>query len=111
MIIVNDSLLVKCRSTLLIEMIKFQDIGLFFGFNIAAIDLPHPAQSDGNNLLHLVNKYMDEYRGDEHNRAAKAKAEKYARIVAKININSSGDSANYGQRAFFMMRRRDCSPL
>ena len=54
MIIVNDSLLVKCRSTLLIEMIKFQDIGLFFGSNIAVIDLPNPTRSDGNNLLHLV---------------------------------------------------------
>jgi len=44
---------------------------------------------------------MDEYRSDEHNRAAKAKAEKYTGIVSKTIINSSGDSANYGQNAFF----------
>ena len=44
---------------------------------------------------------MDEYRADEHNLAAKAKAEKYAKIISKTIINSSGDSANYGQNAFF----------
>jgi type IV secretion system protein VirD4 len=44
---------------------------------------------------------MDEYRADEHNLAAKAKAEKYAKIISKTIINSTGDSANYGQNAFF----------
>ncbi len=72
-----------------------------YGYNIAVIDLRNPTRSDGNNLLHLVNKYMDEYRVDEHNLAAKAKAEKYAKIISKTIINSSGDSANYGQNAFF----------
>ena len=72
-----------------------------YGYNIAVIDLRNPTRSDGNNLLHLVNKYMDEYRADEHNLAAKAKAEKYAKIISKTIINSSGDSANYGQNAFF----------
>ena len=73
----------------------------YYGYNIAVIDLRNPTRSDGNNLLHLVNKYMDEYRADENNLAAKAKAEKYAKIISKTIINSSGDSANYGQNAFF----------
>jgi type IV secretion system protein VirD4 len=73
----------------------------YYGYNIAVIDLRNPTRSDGNNLLHLVNKYMDAYRADEHNLAAKAKAEKYAKIISKTIINSSGDSANYGQNAFF----------
>jgi type IV secretion system protein VirD4 len=73
----------------------------YYGYNIAVIDLRNPTRSDGNNLLHLVNKYMDEYRADEHNLAAKAKAEKYAKIISKTIINSTGDSANYGQNAFF----------
>ena len=72
-----------------------------YGHNIAVIDLRNPTRSDGNNLLHLVNKYMDEYRANEHDLAAKAKAEKYAKIISKTIINSSGDSANYGQNAFF----------
>lgn len=73
----------------------------YYGYNISVIDLRNPTRSDGNNLLHLVNKYMDEYRADEHNLAAKAKSEKYAKIISKTIINSSGDSANYGQNAFF----------
>ncbi|MEG2222743.1 MAG: type IV secretory system conjugative DNA transfer family protein [Oscillospiraceae bacterium] len=73
----------------------------YYGYNIAVIDLRNPTRSDGNNLLHLVNKYMDEYRAGEHHLAAKAKAEKYAKIISKTIINSSGDSANYGQNAFF----------
>lgn len=72
-----------------------------YGYNIAVIDLRNPTRSDGNNLLHLVNKYMDEYRANERNLAAKAKAEKYAKIISKTIINSSSDSANYGQNAFF----------
>ena len=72
-----------------------------YGYNIAVVDLRNPTRSDGNNLLHLVNKYMDEYRVDEHNLAAKARAEKYAKIISKTIINSSGDSTNYGQNAFF----------
>lgn len=73
----------------------------YYGYNISVIDLRNPTRSDGNNLLHLVNKYMDEYRADERNLAAKAKAEKYAKIISKTIINSYGDSANYGQNAFF----------
>ena len=72
-----------------------------YGYSIAVIDLRNPTRSDGNNMLHLVNKYMDIYRKDENDLAAKAKAEKYAKIISKTIINSSGDSSNYGQNAFF----------
>lgn len=73
-----------------------------YGFNVAILDLRNPTRSDGNNLLHLINKYMDIYKADPANLAAKAKAEKYAKILAKTLINTSGgDSAQYGQNAFF----------
>lgn len=72
-----------------------------YGYSIAVIDLRNPTRSDGNNMLHLVNKYMDAYRKDETDLASKAKAEKYAKIISKTIINSSGDSSNYGQNAFF----------
>ena len=59
-------------------------------------------KKSGNNLLHLINKYMDLYKADPKNLAAKAKSEKYAKILAKTLINTSGeDSAQYGQNAFF----------
>lgn len=73
----------------------------YYGYNVAVIDLRNPTRSDGNNMLHLVNKYMDEYLKDKDKLSAKAKAEKYAKIISKTIINSSGDSSNYGQNAFF----------
>lgn len=73
----------------------------YYGYNVAVIDLRNPTRSDGNNMLHLVNKYMDEYLKDKNNLSAKAKAEKYSKIISKTIINSSGDSSNYGQNAFF----------
>ncbi|MDD4511381.1 MAG: type IV secretory system conjugative DNA transfer family protein [Oscillospiraceae bacterium] len=72
-----------------------------YGYNISVIDLRSPTRSDGNNMLHLVNRYMDIYRKEPENLSAKAKAEKYAKIISKTIINSTGDSANYGQNAFF----------
>ncbi len=70
-----------------------------YGYHVAVIDLRNPTRSDGNNMLHLVNTYMDQYIADENNLAAKAKAEKYAKIIAKTIINASGE--NYGQNQFF----------
>ena len=73
-----------------------------YGYNVSVLDLRNPTRSDGNNLLHLVNKYMDIYKNDHKNLAAKAKAEKYAKITAKTIISSGGaDSSSYGQNAFF----------
>lgn len=73
----------------------------YYGYDVAIIDLRNPTKSDGNNLLHLVNKYMDEYKAHHENIALKAKAEKYAKIIAKTLIFSDGDAASYGQNAFF----------
>ena len=65
------------------------------------LDLRNPTRSDGNNLLHLINKYMDIYKADPKNLPAKAKAEKYAKILSKTLINTTGDSSQYGQNAYF----------
>ena len=74
----------------------------YYGYHTAVIDLRNPTRSDGDNMLHLVNKYMDEYLADHTDLSAKAKAEKYAKITAKTIISSGGtDSSSYGQNAFF----------
>ena len=73
----------------------------YYGYNVALIDLRNPTRSDGNNLLHLVNKYMDVYLSNPDDIASKAKAEKYAKITAKTIISTDGDSSSYGQNAFF----------
>ena len=83
----------------------------YYGYNVSVLDLRNPTRSDENNILHLVNKYMDLYLKDNTNLSAKAKAEKYAKITAKTIINiGGGDSSNYGQNAFFTTRLRACSP-
>ena len=74
----------------------------YYGYSVSVLDLRNPTRSDENNILHLVNKYMDIYLADKKNLSAKAKAEKYAKITAKTIINiGGGDSSNYGQNAFF----------
>lgn len=73
-----------------------------YGYKISVLDLRNPTRSDGDNILTLVNKYMDEYLEHPENLAAKAKAEKYAKITAKTIICSDGaEASSYGQNAFF----------
>ena len=73
----------------------------YYGYNVSVIDLRNPTRSDGNNLLTLVNRYMDIARAHPENLAARAKAEKYAKILAKTIVNPDGDDSNHGQNAFF----------
>ena len=72
-----------------------------YGYQIAVIDLRNPTRSDGYNLLTLINRYMDICRENPKNIAARAKAEKYAKILAKTIVNPDGDASSYGQNAFF----------
>ena len=72
-----------------------------YGYHVSVIDLRNPTRSDGNNLLTLVNRHMDIARKDPKNLAARAKAEKYAKILAKTIVNPDGDDSNRGQNAFF----------
>ena len=74
----------------------------YYGYNISVIDLRNPLFSDGNNMLHMVNKYMDQYKQNRNDLSLKAKTEKYAKIIAKTIIFSDGESASsYGQNSFF----------
>lgn len=74
----------------------------YYGYNVAVIDLRNPLQSDANNMLHLVNKYMDLYKQNRSDLSLKAKTEKYAKIIAKTIIFSDGESASsYDQNSFF----------
>lgn len=68
---------------------------------VSVIDLRNPTRSNGNNLLHLVNKYMDLYQANPDTLVYKAKAEKYAKIISKTIILSGMDAASFGQNAYF----------
>lgn len=74
----------------------------YYGYNVSVLDLRNPTRSDENNILHLVNKYMDIYLSDKTNLSAKAKSEKYAKITAKTIINiGGGASESSGVNAYF----------
>lgn len=72
----------------------------YYGYRISVIDLRNPMRSHGNNLMHLVNKYMDLYAGTNEVQY-KAKAEKYAKIISKTIILSGMEGGNFGQNAYF----------
>ena len=73
----------------------------YYGYQISIIDLRNPTRSDGFNFLTLANAYMDQAVEHPDDLAARAKAEKYAKILSKTIINPDGDSGSYGQNAFF----------
>ena len=72
-----------------------------YGYHVSVIDLRNPTRSDGSNLLTLINRYMDIAREYPDNLAARAKAEKYAKILAKTIVNPGGDEQDRGRNAFF----------
>ena len=70
-----------------------------YGYQVAVVDLRNPTRSDGYNLLNLINHYMDVCRKDPANLVARAKSEKYAKILSKTIINPEGE--NFGQNQYF----------
>lgn len=73
----------------------------YYGYHVSVIDLRNPTRSDGSNLLTLINRYMDRSKEEPDNLAVRAKAEKYAKILAKTIVNPGGDEQDRGQNAFF----------
>ena len=72
-----------------------------YGYRVSVIDLRNPTRSGGFNLLHLVNRYMDDYLADPSDLSSKAKAEKYAKIIAKTIVMAGENASDLGQNAYF----------
>ena len=70
-----------------------------YGYQVAVVDLRNPTRSDGYNLLTLINHYMDACRRDPADLAARAKSEKYSKILSKTIINPDGE--NFAQNQYF----------
>ena len=70
-----------------------------YDYQVSVVDLRNPTKSDGYNLLTLINHYMDVCRREPTNLAARAKAEKYAKILSKTIINPDGE--NFAQNQYF----------
>ena len=82
-------------------MRNYGNIAKQYGYHVSVINLRNPTLSNGNNLLHLVNKYMDLYKENPKSLVYKAKAEKFAKIISKTIILSGMDAASFGQNAYF----------
>ena len=82
-------------------MRNYGNIAKEYGYKVSVIDLRNPTRSNGNNLLHLVNKYMDLYLVNPSKMEYKAKAEKYAKIISKTIILSGMEAGSFGQNAYF----------
>lgn len=70
-----------------------------YGYHVAVVDLRNPTRSDGYNLMTLINHYMDKARASS-DISARARAEKYIKILAKTIVSPKG-SEDYGQNAYF----------
>jgi type IV secretion system protein VirD4 len=73
----------------------------YYDYKISVIDLRNPTRSNGNNLLHLVNKYMDLYKENPEQIMYKAKCEKYAKIISKTIIMNGMEGQSFGQNSYF----------
>ncbi len=82
-------------------MRNYGNIAKDYGYTVSVIDLRNPTRSNGNNFLHLVNKYMDLYKEHPDNLMYKARCEKYAKIISKTIILSDMDATSFGQNAYF----------
>lgn len=76
-----------------------------YGYKIPVLDLRNPMQSAGDNIMYLVNRYVDRYKACTDRQSAEAvsflaKAEKYAKITSKT-IVFSGGTENYGNNQYF----------
>ena len=79
----------------------------YYGYNVSVIDLRNPTRSDGNNLLTLVNRYMDIAREEPNNLAASAQRKVvYASrqalersILKQYGKAADDDSAGYAASA------------
>ena len=70
----------------------------YYDYNVSVLDLRNPTRSDENNILHLVNKYMDIYLSDKHNLSAKAKAEKARKAAEEIKTDKAEKAAQEAEK-------------
>ena len=82
----------------------------YYGYHTAVIDLRNPTRSDGDNMLHLVNKYMDEYLADHTDLSAKAKSGKICKDYGKDHylLRWYGQFQLWTECIFSMMRQKAC---
>lgn len=72
----------------------------YYDFQTVVYDLRNPIRSDCNNLMFLVNRYVDRYK-ESGELAYQARAERYAKIIAKTIIMAGTAGMDLGANTFF----------
>ncbi|WP_373844817.1 type IV secretory system conjugative DNA transfer family protein [Clostridium sp.] len=75
----------------------------YYGYNVVLIDFRNPTRSEHYNLMQLVNNYMDLTKQNRESHLGltyEAKAQKYAKIISKSIIESSGFKGG-GDNSYF----------
>lgn len=78
--------------------------------NVAVIDLRNPTRSDGNNLLTLVNRYMDIARSDPNNLAARPRPRNTPKSCPRPSSIQTAMTATAARMRSSTMRRKGFSP-
>ena len=73
----------------------------YYGYTVSVLDLRNPTRSDGNNMLHLVNKYMDAYLPIRRTCHVKLKRRNAPRSFQDRYQSGGADAATYGQNGFY----------
>lgn len=79
-----------------------------YGYRIAVLDLRNPTRSDGNNLLHLINKYMDIYKADPKICRPRPRRRSTPRSSPRPSSTPPGTVPNMAKTPTFTMRPRAC---
>lgn len=88
-------------------MRNYGQIAKDYGYHVSVIDLRNPTRSNGNNLLHLVNKYMDLYQANPDKLVYKARCEKYAKSSPRLSSSPAWMPPALGRMPIFMMLLKD----
>lgn len=80
----------------------------YYGYRVSVVDLRNPIRSDGNNLMTLVNRYMDVAREHPDNLAARANAENMQRSSPKPSSIRAATSRIVDRIRTSMTQQRAC---
>ena len=80
----------------------------YYGYKISVIDLRNPTRSHGNNLLHLVNKYMDYTKPSPNSLFTKQEQKSMQKSFQRQLFFPVWTRHHSDKTHIFMMPQRDC---
>ena len=78
----------------------------YYGYQTSILDLRNPTCSDGDNILGMVNKYMDLYLENPENLAVKARQRNMQRSQPRPSLVPEAEMPPVMDRTHFSMTQR-----